>query len=68
MEVMIVKEVYYTPDEVAERLRVSAQTVRRWCNDGILPVVRVCRHIRIPASAVEALVSPKLYTKGETDE
>ena len=47
-----------TPREVAERLRVSPRTVQNWIRDGKLPATRVSpRIVRVPADAVEALVS-----------
>jgi excisionase family DNA binding protein len=51
---------YLTTAEVAELLRVSAATVRRWADDGILPAERtVGGHRRFTRSAVEALVRPR---------
>ena len=32
---------FYTPDEVAERLKITANTVRRWCRTGVLPSIKV---------------------------
>ncbi len=29
----------YTPAEVARRLRLSEQTVRRWIRDGVIPAI-----------------------------
>jgi excisionase family DNA binding protein len=36
-----------TVDDIAERLRVSTRTVRRWIDDGTLPVLRLGRAVRI---------------------
>lgn len=45
---------YLTPAEVAERLRVSSDTVLRMVERGELPALRVSRRIyRIPVPAVE---------------
>lgn len=43
--------------EVASRLRVQPVTVRRMLARGALPWIKAIRHIRIPASAVEALLA-----------
>ena len=42
--------------EVAERFNVSDQTIYRWIDDGILPVVKVRRLLRIRSSDVERLM------------
>ncbi len=51
--------------EVADRLRVSAQTVCRLYRSGVLLGHKVGRQIRIPCVAVEAYLSetavPKFY-------
>ncbi|MBN1629919.1 MAG: helix-turn-helix domain-containing protein [Thermoleophilia bacterium] len=49
---------YMTPKEVAERLKVDRITVYRMVKDGRLPVVRIGRGLRIPASAVAAMLEP----------
>jgi excisionase family DNA binding protein len=46
---------YLTVTEVAVRLRVSEQTVRRWIGDGVLGAVRVGRVLRIPVTALDRL-------------
>jgi excisionase family DNA binding protein len=46
-----------TTREVAERLRVTARTVRNWCSNGTLPAIQLGgrgTHLRIPAGALEA--------------
>lgn len=43
----------YTPDSLAERWGVSAETVRQLVKRGELPGFRVGRMIRIPVQAVE---------------
>ncbi|MGE0554674.1 MAG: helix-turn-helix domain-containing protein [Gemmatimonadales bacterium] len=46
-----------TMNEVADRLGVCYDTVRRWCRDGHLPSVRAPRGhlVRVPVQAVEAI-------------
>ena len=44
--------------EVAERLRVTERTVRRWAADGTTPAIKLGvagTHSRIPAAALERL-------------
>lgn len=49
---------WYTINEVAERLRVSHDTVSRMIERGELPAIRVsARLVRIPAPALERLES-----------
>ncbi|EPD28610.1 excisionase family DNA binding domain-containing protein [Actinotignum schaalii FB123-CNA-2] len=48
---------FYTVAEVAELTRVSKMTVYRMVHAGDLPAVRVGSSYRVPASAVEALLS-----------
>lgn len=46
-----------TSHEVAERCRVSRQTVWRWGNDGTLPIVRLAGSVRFHRSDVEAFIA-----------
>jgi excisionase family DNA binding protein len=46
-----------TTEEVANVLRVSRFTVRRWIDRGFLKAVRIGRTIRITKSSVEHLLS-----------
>lgn len=48
---------FLTVAEVAEILRVNVASVRRMVWRRSLPSVRIGRAVRIPASAVEALVA-----------
>lgn len=50
-------ERHYSTVEVAERLGVLPVTVRRWIHSGRLRAVRVVREIRIPESAVLAILT-----------
>ena len=50
-----------TPDEVALRLRVTARTVRRWCQEGRLRSFREGKVVRIYADALaDALKAGRL--------
>jgi excisionase family DNA binding protein len=46
---------------VAERLRVTERTVRRWAADGTIPAIQLGgagTHLRIPAAALERWLRP----------
>jgi excisionase family DNA binding protein len=44
---------FLTPQEIADRLRVSVYTVRRWIKEGHLPAYKVGRGWRISESAID---------------
>ena len=46
-----------TTQEVAEFLRVSRATIRRWCKAGQLPAVRIGRHWRIDMDQLERVLA-----------
>ena len=47
-----------TTKEAAAALKLSPDTVRRWCADGTLRAARVGRLLRVPASEVARLLTP----------
>ena len=47
-----------TEAEVAEELRVSGRTVRRWATAGILPAIQIGGLRRYPASDIAAIIDP----------
>ncbi|ACQ81506.1 excision promoter, Xis [Beutenbergia cavernae DSM 12333] len=51
---------FLTVAEVAELVRVSRMTVYRMVQAGDLPAIRVGKSYRVPAAAVDALVSDGL--------
>lgn len=51
---------YYTPEEVAESLRVTRRTVYDWLKSGRLPGLRVGRSWRINREALLAFLRPPL--------
>lgn len=51
------EEKYYTPDEVAELLKVTRRSVYTWIKDDKIAAVKVGASWRIPASAVEKITA-----------
>ncbi len=47
-----------SPNEIADRLDISAPTVRAMIARGELPAYRVARRIRVPEAAVLAALKP----------
>lgn len=48
---------FLTPEEVAERCRVTRRTVYDWLGDGKLPGVRIARKWLVPVEGLERLLS-----------
>ena len=53
-----------TPEEVAASLRVSAETIRRWCRTGEIPAIRIGRLWRIKQTTLDALLEGRLDATG----
>ncbi len=49
-----------TVEEVANELRVSKETVRRWVRSGQLPCIKLPRGIRIPSEVIKDLIRANL--------
>jgi len=49
-----------TVEEVANELRVSKETVRRWARSGQLPCIKLPRGIRIPSEVIRDLIRSNL--------
>ena len=49
-------EQLYTTKEIAQRLRLSDQTIRRWITQGKLRAIKAGRNLRIPESEVKRLL------------
>ncbi len=49
-------EEYITPDEIAERFRVSRQAVYKWISEGKLEGLRFGRSVRVPRESLERFV------------
>lgn len=56
---------YLTTVEAAHRLGISERTVRRRIADGTIPVVRLGRLVRIPATATNGQERPPAATTGD---
>lgn len=52
-----------SPAEVAERLGISHQTVRKMIQRGDLPAYKIARRVRIPEDAVVAVLRPVISAK-----
>jgi excisionase family DNA binding protein len=50
------EERYWTPEEIAERLKVNVRTVNRWITSGKLRAIRAGRLWRVPDSAIREFV------------
>lgn len=48
---------YLTPEEVADRLKVKAKTVREWCRTGKLIAVRAGRLWRVSEASLTAFLN-----------
>lgn len=49
-------EQLYTTKELAQRLRLSDQTIRRWVTQGKLKAIKAGRNLRIPESEVKRML------------
>ncbi len=49
---------FFTPAEVAARLKVTRQAVYKWIEQGKLEAVRIERAVRIPRDSLEKLIRP----------
>ena len=56
---------YLTPDEVAERYRISPQVVRKWCRTGKLKALRLGKLWRIAPYDLEAFLKEQQEIKSE---
>jgi excisionase family DNA binding protein len=65
MVLMVAEEQWLTVEQVAERLQVHIETVRRWIRSGDLPSVRLGRRAgyRIKAADLEAFLD-RQYRRG----
>ncbi len=57
-KVVTVSDRYYKPEEVAELLQVSRQTVYNWINEGRLQAVKAGRTTRVAREALADFLKP----------
>lgn len=57
-------ETYYTPEEIANRFKVSANAVRQWIRQGQLKSVMLGSVYRIPQSALEEFLNTPRSPRG----
>jgi excisionase family DNA binding protein len=46
-----------TPDETATYLKVSVQTVWRWCRQGTLPAVKIGKYWRVDRKELDRFIA-----------
>lgn len=56
---------FYTPQEIAEILRVTDKTVRNWIRSGELDAVVVGKSYRIPEESIKNLIKKSEVNKNE---
>jgi excisionase family DNA binding protein len=47
---------FFTPEELAQLLKVSKPAIYKWAQEGRIEVVRIGRTVRIPAGEVQRLI------------
>lgn len=57
-------EEHYSPEEIAERLKLDPETVRRWIRRGELPAVKVARQWRVSAGVLDDYLAGKRAAPG----
>jgi excisionase family DNA binding protein len=62
------RETYWTVAELAQRLRLTQQTLRNWIDQGSLPAVRIGRRVRVLNSDFERLVAGRAANDGPSSE
>ena len=62
-------EVFWTPEEIAARYKVTRQAVYKWIAEGKLRAVKLGRATRVPAAALEEFIKPAdVETEGQRKE
>lgn len=56
---------FYTPQEIAEILKVTDKTVRNWIRSGELDAVVVGKSYRIPEESIKNLIKKSEVNKNE---
>lgn len=50
-------EEHYSPEEIAQRLKLDPETIRRWIRRGELPAVKVARQWRVSAGELDRFLA-----------
>jgi excisionase family DNA binding protein len=69
--IVVVNETWYTPQEIADRLKVSPLTVRRWIREGRLRAVSLGGKktgYRIRESDLNAFIGRAEHAEGDRDD
>lgn len=56
---------FYTPQEIAEMLKVTDKTVRNWIRSGELDALIVGKSYRIPEDSIKNLIKKSEVNKNE---
>jgi excisionase family DNA binding protein len=56
-------ETYLTPQQVADQLQLTVQTVYKWIKDGELPAVRIQRVYRIQREDLDKFLAARSTVK-----
>ena len=59
-EVLMPENEMLTPQEVADYLKVSVETVWRWCRNDTLPAVKIGTYWRIPRDELETFIATQM--------
>ena len=52
-------EEHYSPEEIAQRLKLDPETIRRWIRRGELPAVKVARQWRVSEDNLDDFLAGK---------
>jgi excisionase family DNA binding protein len=63
-------ERYWTPEEIAERLKINVRTVRRWISSKQLKAIRAGKQWRVPDNELRAFIAQSTQEgqQQDTDE
>lgn len=50
------EQVFYTPEEIAQRFKVQKRTVYGWIRDGKLKAIRIGNLLRVPEEALQQFI------------
>jgi excisionase family DNA binding protein len=59
-----VADEFLTVPEVAERLKVSGQTIYRWIDEGMRPAVQFGKQYRVRSDELEQILARGLWVAG----